>query len=147
MVGDILQPTHLLFILVVALLVLGPKRLPEVGRTLGNGLRDFRAAINGESDDREEAGPRYEVPRATYQPPTPAEEHSFAGATEPSADGHQLAGHESSTPSEHLFAGEGSAPPAEGHELAGQTSPAPAGGHEFAHEADLPAGERPQPLG
>jgi sec-independent protein translocase protein TatA len=55
MVGDILQPTHLLFILVVALLVLGPKRLPEVGRTLGSGLRDFRAAINGESthdDDR-----------------------------------------------------------------------------------------------
>jgi sec-independent protein translocase protein TatA len=51
MVGDILQPTHLLFILVVALLVLGPKRLPEVGRTLGSGLRDFRAAINGESHD------------------------------------------------------------------------------------------------
>jgi sec-independent protein translocase protein TatA len=51
MVGDILQPTHLLFILVVALLVLGPKRLPEVGRTLGSGLRDFRAAINGETHD------------------------------------------------------------------------------------------------
>ena len=51
MVGDILQPTHLLFILVVALLVLGPKRLPEVGRTLGTGLRDFKAAINGESHD------------------------------------------------------------------------------------------------
>ena len=51
MVGDILQPTHLLFILVVALLVLGPKRLPEVGRSLGNGLRDFKAAINGESHE------------------------------------------------------------------------------------------------
>lgn len=51
MVGDILQPTHLLFILVVALLVLGPKRLPEVGRTLGSGLRDFRAAINGEATE------------------------------------------------------------------------------------------------
>lgn len=47
-VGDILQPTHLLFILVVALLVLGPKRLPEVGRSLGRGLRDFRAAVSGE---------------------------------------------------------------------------------------------------
>ena len=34
MVGDIFQPTHLLFVLVIALLVLGPKRLPEVGRTL-----------------------------------------------------------------------------------------------------------------
>ncbi|MBV8946001.1 MAG: twin-arginine translocase TatA/TatE family subunit, partial [Solirubrobacterales bacterium] len=35
MIGDILQPTHLLFVLVVALLVLGPKRLPEAGRALG----------------------------------------------------------------------------------------------------------------
>lgn len=47
MVGDILQPTHLLLILVVALVVLGPKRLPEVGRSLGKGLRDFRSAISG----------------------------------------------------------------------------------------------------
>ncbi len=51
MVGDILSPTHLLFILVVALLVLGPKRLPEVGRSLGRGLRDFRAAMSGEDHD------------------------------------------------------------------------------------------------
>lgn len=47
MVGDILQPTHLLFILVVALLVLGPKRLPEVGRSLGKGIRDFKGAMAG----------------------------------------------------------------------------------------------------
>ena len=51
-IGDILQPTHLLFVLVVALLVLGPKRLPEVGRSLGRGLRDFRGALSG--DDRDE---------------------------------------------------------------------------------------------
>jgi sec-independent protein translocase protein TatA len=47
-IGDILQPTHLLFVLVVALLVLGPKRLPEVARQLGSGMRDLRAAISGE---------------------------------------------------------------------------------------------------
>jgi sec-independent protein translocase protein TatA len=47
MVGDILQPTHLIFILVVALLVLGPKRLPEVGRSLGKGIRDFKGAMAG----------------------------------------------------------------------------------------------------
>ncbi len=51
MVGDLFQPTHLLLVLVVALLVLGPKRLPEVGRTLGAGIRDFREAISGESHD------------------------------------------------------------------------------------------------
>lgn len=48
---DILQPTHILLILVVALLVLGPKRLPEVGRSLGRGLRDFRQGIQGVQDD------------------------------------------------------------------------------------------------
>jgi sec-independent protein translocase protein TatA len=51
-VGDILQPTHLLFILVIALLVLGPKRLPEVGRSLGRGLRDFKSALSGDEHER-----------------------------------------------------------------------------------------------
>jgi sec-independent protein translocase protein TatA len=50
MIGDILQPTHLIFILVVALLVLGPKRLPEAGRALGKGIRDFKSAMGGEDD-------------------------------------------------------------------------------------------------
>jgi len=45
--AEILQPTHLLLILVVALLVLGPKRLPEAGRGLGQGLGEFRASIRG----------------------------------------------------------------------------------------------------
>jgi sec-independent protein translocase protein TatA len=52
MIGDILQPTHLIFVLVIALLVLGPKRLPEAGRSLGRGLRDFKDALSGDSDDR-----------------------------------------------------------------------------------------------
>lgn len=55
-VDNILQPTHLLLILVVALLVLGPKRLPEAGRALGKGLRDFRSAMSGEEHE-----PRQEV--------------------------------------------------------------------------------------
>jgi sec-independent protein translocase protein TatA len=61
-VGDILQPTHLLFVLVVALLVLGPKRLPEVAKTLGNGLRDFRSALSGDSKDDDEDRPRSILP-------------------------------------------------------------------------------------
>lgn len=51
MIGDILQPTHLIFVLVIALLVLGPKRLPEVGRSLGRGLRDFKVAVSGEEPE------------------------------------------------------------------------------------------------
>lgn len=56
MVGDILQPSHLFFVLVVALLVLGPKRLPEVGRALGNGLRDFKSAVSGDHEDHHKPG-------------------------------------------------------------------------------------------
>ncbi len=51
MFGDIIQPTHLLFILVVALVVLGPKRLPEVGRSLGHGLSSFRQGMQGMQDE------------------------------------------------------------------------------------------------
>jgi sec-independent protein translocase protein TatA len=67
-VGDILQPTHLLFVLVVALLVLGPKRLPEVGRQLGSGLRDFRAAISFDATDHHDENPS-EPPAQSSPPP------------------------------------------------------------------------------
>ena len=45
MLTGILNPTHLLVILVVALVVLGPKRLPAAGRALGQGLREFKGSI------------------------------------------------------------------------------------------------------
>jgi sec-independent protein translocase protein TatA len=49
---SILEPTHLIVILVVVLLVLGPKRLPDAGRALGQGLKEFKASIgNHESDE------------------------------------------------------------------------------------------------
>jgi sec-independent protein translocase protein TatA len=47
MLTDILQPTHLLILFVVALIVLGPKRLPDAGRSLGQGIREFRSSITG----------------------------------------------------------------------------------------------------
>ena len=40
------NPVHLLFIAVVALVVLGPKRLPELARALGQGIREFRQAVS-----------------------------------------------------------------------------------------------------
>jgi len=99
MVGDILQPTHLLFILLVALLVLGPKRLPEVGRTLGSGLRDFRAAINGESTHDDRAPQAYVEPQSD---PVPLVEPDASETDPPSFDppsfdaaaGEPAAGHE-----------------------------------------------------
>jgi sec-independent protein translocase protein TatA len=86
MVGDILQPTHLLFVLLVALLVLGPKRLPEVGRTLGSGLRDFREALSGEtSHDRYE----HHEPETVQAPPE--QRHQPAAEPEPLAVESELA--------------------------------------------------------
>ncbi|HTU28072.1 MAG TPA: twin-arginine translocase TatA/TatE family subunit [Solirubrobacteraceae bacterium] len=75
MVGDIFQPTHLLFVLVVALLVLGPKRLPEVGRTLGSGIRDFRQALSGETPDppRREESEQVAATELRHQPEVAAE--------------------------------------------------------------------------
>ncbi len=73
MVGDILQPTHLIFVLVIALLVLGPKRLPEVGRSLGRGLRDFKSALSGEEHEPpEEIAPRAPAQSQQDHHPRPA---------------------------------------------------------------------------
>lgn len=73
MIGDILQPTHLLFVLVVALLVLGPKRLPEAGRALGKGIRDFRSAISGEEDHHSAIPPQAPTVPAPAPPATAAQ--------------------------------------------------------------------------
>jgi sec-independent protein translocase protein TatA len=40
------NPVHLIFIAAVALIVLGPKRLPEIARALGNGIREFRESVS-----------------------------------------------------------------------------------------------------
>ena len=55
MFGGIGVP-ELLIVLVIALIVLGPKKLPEVGRSLGNGMREFKDSISGMSlkDDDDE---------------------------------------------------------------------------------------------
>ena len=42
---------ELIVILVIALLVLGPKRLPEVGRSVGKGMREFKESLSGNADD------------------------------------------------------------------------------------------------
>ena len=42
-------PGELIIVLVIALIVLGPKRLPEVGRSIGNGMREFKDSLSGET--------------------------------------------------------------------------------------------------
>lgn len=47
-------PMELIVVLVIALLVLGPKRLPGLGKQLGSGMRDFKEAISGNDRDDED---------------------------------------------------------------------------------------------
>jgi sec-independent protein translocase protein TatA len=48
------SPVHLLFLGAVALMVLGPKRLPELAKALGKGMREFRESIDLSSHDDEQ---------------------------------------------------------------------------------------------
>ena len=48
--GDLLQPWHLIVLAVVAFLLFGAKRLPELGKGLGEGLKGFREGIRGIGD-------------------------------------------------------------------------------------------------
>jgi sec-independent protein translocase protein TatA len=44
---------ELIIVAIIALVVLGPKRLPDAGRSLGRGMREFKSAISGSDDDNE----------------------------------------------------------------------------------------------
>jgi sec-independent protein translocase protein TatA len=50
MFEGLFQPTHLLVIFGIALLVFGPKKLPELGKGIGEGIRGFKSAIKAEED-------------------------------------------------------------------------------------------------
>jgi sec-independent protein translocase protein TatA len=49
-------PMELIIVLVIALIVLGPKRLPEAGRAVGKGLKEFKDSLSGNSSDDDEDG-------------------------------------------------------------------------------------------
>jgi sec-independent protein translocase protein TatA len=54
---DLLSPIHLVLLLVIILLVFGPKRLPEIGSGLGKGIREFRRALNDITGEARETLP------------------------------------------------------------------------------------------
>jgi sec-independent protein translocase protein TatA len=47
-------PLELVVVLIIALVIFGPKRLPELGRSMGKGIREFRGSISGNDDDDDE---------------------------------------------------------------------------------------------
>jgi sec-independent protein translocase protein TatA len=50
MIEGLFQPTHLLIIAGIALLIFGPKKLPELGKGMGEGIRGFKAAMQAKED-------------------------------------------------------------------------------------------------
>jgi sec-independent protein translocase protein TatA len=82
-IGDVLQPTHLIFILIVALIVLGPKRLPEVGRALGRGIRDFKYALSTDVNEEDPAAGRALDPIHAADDPIHAADDPIHAANEP----------------------------------------------------------------
>jgi sec-independent protein translocase protein TatA len=66
-------------VLVIALLVFGPKRLPELGKSLGAGMREFKDSISGKNDD--DNAEQRQIPTASQNPP--ATPPTPASKTEP----------------------------------------------------------------
>jgi sec-independent protein translocase protein TatA len=59
------NPLHIAFLVVILLLVFGAKRLPEIGRSLGSGMREFKDSVSGESKPA--------LTQGTQQPAQPAQ--------------------------------------------------------------------------
>jgi TatA/E family protein of Tat protein translocase len=77
------SPVHLLFIAVVALIVLGPKRLPGLAKALGQGIREFRSSLEdgaGEADAT--------APSAAHAQPTPAQAPEPSHGSQPPQASH-----------------------------------------------------------
>jgi sec-independent protein translocase protein TatA len=79
------NPLHIAFLVVILLLVFGAKRLPEIGRSLGSGMREFKDSISGERPDAGQQQPA--LPQATQQPPEPpaAQQPATQAPAEPPA--------------------------------------------------------------
>jgi len=71
--------TDLIVVLVIVLLVLGPKRLPGLGKSLGQGMREFKDSISGDSKDEED-----ERPAISSQ--TPVSDPTASTRSEPAAE-------------------------------------------------------------
>ncbi|HXR28283.1 MAG TPA: twin-arginine translocase TatA/TatE family subunit [Solirubrobacteraceae bacterium] len=84
------NPLHIAFLVVILLLVFGAKRLPEIGRSLGSGMREFKDSVTGDSKQATLApGPQppqavaQQAPAAEAATPVAAEAQAPSGPTQP----------------------------------------------------------------
>ena len=75
-------PLELLVVLIIALIVLGPQRLPEVARSVGRGMREFRSALEHDDEDEPEHEPE---PKPQLEPATAAAYQKEAESSESSS--------------------------------------------------------------
>jgi sec-independent protein translocase protein TatA len=80
--SGLVTPVHLIFLLLLALLLFGAKRLPEIGRSLGTGMREFKDSVTSHDDDKVEAA-RTELPPPAVTPAPPAAPETPPVAAEP----------------------------------------------------------------
>ena len=64
------NPLHIAFLVVILLLVFGAKRLPEIGRSLGSGMREFKSSVTGEAQHQQ---PPLPLQAAQQPPPQPVQ--------------------------------------------------------------------------
>ena len=74
------NPLHIVFLVLILLLVFGARRLPEIGRSLGSGMREFKQSVTGESHSQQTALPAGEQPQQVQQAPAPVAQPAAAQA-------------------------------------------------------------------
>jgi sec-independent protein translocase protein TatA len=82
-------PLEIAVVLIIVLIIFGPKRLPELGQSMGRGIREFKNSISGDKDEdspeekRRELEASQQVQASQPQPPPPAAEASAEKPAEP----------------------------------------------------------------
>ena len=87
-------PLEIVILLVIVLLIFGPKRLPDLGRSLGRGMREFKDSVTGKDSDDEpprlaktESAPAEPTPTPSAEPtPTPPAEPTATSAERQTSD-------------------------------------------------------------
>jgi sec-independent protein translocase protein TatA len=74
------SPTHIILLLLIALLLFGAKRLPEIGRSLGSGMREFKDSVTGSTPAEPE--PPQQVQQQALTPPPAVETTTTAPSPE-----------------------------------------------------------------